>query len=193
MQDWCRTNCAVLPITSPVAPKVSSLVMSSTFFSVDSDALGAKSRLVHVALLNLNLRLMENWRSVPIDTAGAALDSESLMILMAIIVISADKVLRTELEPELQTLSQQLPHSRIGRVNLSSIAAATAINRETVRRKVNCLQKSGLIAREKDGIRIVQGAIPYDVIRSIIGAQVDALARMLNHLTRIGVLTPEER
>lgn len=148
--------------------------------------------MVHVALLNLNLRLMENWRSVPIGPAGAALDPESLMIVMAIIVISAEKVLRSELEPELQTLSQHLPPSRVGRVNLSCIAAATAINRETVRRKVNRLEKAGLVVREKDGIQVVHGIIPYDVVRAIIGAQVDALTRMLNQLTKLGVLTSHD-
>lgn len=156
---------------------------------VDNEAVGAKSRLVHMALLNLNLRFMENWRSAQIGAAGSSLDYESLMILMAIIVISAEKVLRTELEPDLQTLARQLPKSSVGKVNLSSIAAATAINRETVRRKVNSLQKAGWVTRDKEGVRTVHGVIPYDVIRSIIGSQLDALTRMVNQLTKIGVLT----
>ena len=158
-------------------------------FSVDDEALGTKSRLVHIALLNLNLRFMENWRSGQIGAGRSPLDYESLMILMAIIVIGAEKVLRSELEPDLQSLTQQLPTSNVGRVNLSSIAAATAINRETVRRKVHSLHEAGLVWRDKDGIRTVPGAIPHDVIRRVIGAQVDALTRMVNQLTRLGVLT----
>lgn len=156
---------------------------------VDDDALGAKSRLAHVALLNLNLRFMENWRAAQIDATGATLDYESLMILMAILVISAEKILRTELEPDLQTLARQLPKSNVGKVNLSSIAAATAINRETVRRKVNKLQKDGWVVRDADGIRTVQGVIPYEIVRNLIGAQLDALTRMVNQLTRIGVFS----
>lgn len=157
---------------------------------VDNEALETKSRLVHIALLNLNLRFMENWRSAQI---GSEFDYESLMIVMAIIVISAEKVLRTELEPDLQTLAQQLPKSKVGKVNLSSIAAATAINRETVRRKVNNLQQAGWVVRDEEGIRMVQGIIPYDVIRSIIGAQLDALTRMVNQLGKIGVLSSTQR
>src|SRR5690242_6592883 len=94
---------------------------------VDDDAVAAKSRLVHIALLNLNLRLMENWRSAQGSSANVTLDYESLMILMAIIVISAEKVLRADLDPVLQSLSRELPRSNVAKVNLSSIAAATAI------------------------------------------------------------------
>ena len=115
------------------------------------------------------------------------------MILMSIIVISADKVLRTELESDLQSLEQQLPSSRVRKVNISSIAAATAINRETVRRKVNNLEKAGWLVRDKDGIRTVQGVIPYEVLRDTIGAQLDALTRTVNQLAKLDVLLPKQR
>src|SRR5512146_1628903 len=97
--------------------------------SVEREVAEAKSRLVHVSLLALNLRLMENWRSVQVAMSGAVPDYESTMILMAIIVIGAEKLLRTELDPELQTLARRLPQSRFSKVNFSSIAAATGINR----------------------------------------------------------------
>lgn len=167
-------------------------VSNPTVFSVDTDAARAKSRLVHIALLNLNLRFMENWRLAQIHSGGSVLDHESLMILMAIIVISAERVLRTELESDLQTLAQQLPKSKVGKVNLSSIAAATAINRETVRRKVNSLKEAGWVLRDKDGIRTVQGVIPYEVLLTTIGSQLDALARTVNQLTKLGVLPSKQ-
>jgi DNA-binding MarR family transcriptional regulator len=157
--------------------------------SVDDDVAEAKSRLVHIALLNLNLRFMENWRSAQIHSDGSALDYESLMILMAIIVIGAERVLRTELEDELQTLALQLPSGQVGKVNLSSIASATGINRETVRRRVNNLQKAGWVERDRDGVRTVQGVIPYEDLRTIIGAQVNALTLTANQLARMGVLS----
>jgi predicted transcriptional regulator len=159
--------------------------------SVDLEAAEAKSRFVHIALLNLNLRFMENWRSAQIHSGGPPLDYESLMIVMAIIVIGAERVLRTDLESDLQTLAQQLPASKIGKVNFSSIAAATAINRETVRRKVNNLQEAGWIRRDKDGLRTVPGVMPYDVLLNIIGAQLDALTRTVNQLAKLGVLSPK--
>ncbi len=156
--------------------------------SVNREAAGAKSRLAHLLLLGLNLRFMENWRSMQIATAGAALDYESTMILMAIIVISAERLLRTDLEPELQTLEHRLPQERFGSANLSSIAAATAINRETVRRKVNSLQKAGLVVRDKDGVRTAHGRVPYEALRDIVEAQLDAITQTANQLSRLGVL-----
>jgi len=162
---------------------------NSLRLSIDNDMVEKKSRLVHVALLNLNLRFLENWRSAQIGSGRAALDYESLMILMATIVISAERVVRTELDPDLQTLAQQLPASKVTKVNLSSIAAATALNRETVRRKVNALEKEGWLIRDKDGIRTVHGVVPYDRLRGIIGAQLDALTRTVNLLSKLAVLT----
>ena len=161
--------------------------------SVDNDVIEAKSRLAHIALLNLNLRFMENWRAAQIEAGSSVLDTDSLMIVMAIIVISADRVLRSELDPDLQSLVQRLPSSKIAKVNLSSIAAATAINRETVRRKVNNLEKMGWVLRDKDGIRMVPGVISYKVLRKIIGAQLDALTGAANQLVKLGVLTSKQR
>jgi len=156
---------------------------------VDDEAVAAKSRLVHIALLNLNLRLMENWRSAQRSSAGGALDYDSLMILMAVIVIAAEKVIRADLDPALQSLSRELPRSNRAKVNLSSIAAATAINRETVRRKVHNLQEAGWLLRDKDGIRVVQGVVPYETVRDIISAQLDALTRIFHQLEKLGVIT----
>lgn len=156
--------------------------------SVKREVAEAKSRLVHVSLLGLNLRLMENWRSVQIAVKGGGLDYDSIMILMAIIVIGAEKLLRTELDPELQTLAMRLPQDRFSRVNFSSIAAATAINRETVRRKVNELQAAGMVLRDVDGIRIAHGVLKFEALREIIDAQLDAITRTVNQLSRLGVL-----
>ena len=156
--------------------------------SVERVVAEGKSRLAHVSLLALNLRLMENWRSLQIATRGTVLDCESTLIVMAIIVISAEKLLRAELDPQFLSLAQRLPQDRLSRVNLSSIAAATAINRETVRRKVKDLQEAGMVVRDEDGIRMAQGAIQVEVLRKTIDAQLDAITRTVNQLSRIGVL-----
>jgi len=119
---------------------------------------------------------------------GSVLDYETTMILMAIIVISAEKLLRTELDPELQTLTRRLPPNKTNKVNLSSVAAATGINRETVRRKVNDLQKAGLVVRDDYGIRIPEGVVDLEVLKQIIDAQLEAITRTVNQLSKLGVL-----
>lgn len=172
--------------------KFTSGASNSGSLFVDNDAAKAKSRLAHIALLNLNLRFMENWRTAQIAAGRTVLDYESLMIVMAIIVISAETILRAELESGLHSLAQQLPASKFRKVNFSSIAAATAINRETVRRKVNNLERAGWLVRNKDGIRIVQGVIPFEVLHDIIGAQLDALTRTANYLAKLKILSPPQ-
>lgn len=157
--------------------------------SVQREVAEAKSRLAHLSLLSLNLRLMENWRSLQITAWGSVMDYESTMIVMAIIVISAEKLLRTDLDSELETLAQPLPQERLSRVNFSSIAAATAINRETVRRKVSDLLERGVVVRDEDGVRMAHGSIKFESLREIIDAQLDAVTRTANHLSRVGILS----
>lgn len=183
------SECAIcaLPVPSRLAQR--RLVGESVLvLTVQREVTEAKSRLAHLSLLALNLRLMENWRSLQIKAWGAVLDYESTMIVMAIIVISAEKLLRTELGPELETLAQPLPLDRLSRVNFSSIAAATAINRETVRRKVSDLLERGIVLRDDDGVRMAHGRIQVAALREIIDAQLDALTRTTNQLSRLGVL-----
>lgn len=161
--------------------------------SVQREVTEAKSRLAHLSLLTLNLRLMENWRSLQMKAWGAVLDYESTMIMMATIVISAEKLLRAELDPKFETLTQPLPQESLSRVNFSSIAAATAINRETVRRKVSDLAKAGIVVRDQDGVRVAPARVDFEVLREIIDAQLDAVARTANQLSRLGILVRNER
>ena len=156
--------------------------------SVERQASEEKSRLAHLSLLSLNLRLMENWRSLQISAWGSVLDYESTMIVMAIIVISAEKLLRADLDPELETLARPLPQRHLRTANFSSIAAATAINRETVRRRVSDLVGAGIVVREKDGVRVAQDGIQFAALRAIIDAQLDSLARTVNQLSKTGIL-----
>lgn len=160
--------------------------------SVQRDVTEAKSRLAHLSLLTLNLRLMENWRSLQITAWNRVLGYDSTLIVMAIIVISTEKLLRTELDPRLQTLAHPLPRDRLGRVNFSSIAAATGINRETVRRKVIELVDAGILLRDDAGVRIAEGRIPFAVLREIIDAQLDAITRTANQLSKLGVFVPSD-
>lgn len=157
--------------------------------AIQREVIEPKSRLTHLSLLSLNLRLMENWRSLQIAAWGSVLDYESTMIVMAIIVISAEKILRTDVDSEFETLARPLPQHCLSRVNFSSIAAATAINRETVRRRVSDLLKRGIVVRGDDGIRMAHGRIQFQAVRQIIEAQLDAITKTANQLSRLGVLT----
>jgi hypothetical protein len=154
---------------------------------VDNAGAESKSRLVHLVLLSLNLRMMEQWRSLRFGPTRTALDLESLLILMAIVVIKAEKLVRSDLEPELTSFARELPRTHLSKVNLSSIASATSINRETVRRKVNRLQEAGMITRDAQGIHPAPGVISPDDLRKVLDAQLQTIKRTVNQLTKFGV------
>jgi len=150
--------------------------------SVDDKSASEKSRLVALRVSILSLRLMENWRR-PFT------DYDSAMILLAIAAIGGEKLTRTRLERELQNLAEPIPPARLTPCNISSIAAATGINRETTRRKVNRLSAAGLVVRAKDGsITFSPGFSQREEPYAIVRAQLETLTRTTNELLRDGVL-----
>lgn len=84
----------------------------------------AKNRLVGIRLAMLTLRMRDNW----IRLFG---DHQTALIALAIIVIMSERLLRSQLDPELESLVVPMPSEDLAKCNLSSIAAATGLNRET--------------------------------------------------------------
>ena len=124
--------------------------MTKRMLTVDEATASQKSRLVALRIAGLTLRMMENLRQ-PFK------DYESGMILIAIAAILGEKLTRTSLEPELQDLARPIPTALLTTCNINSIAAATGINRETARRKVNKLIAAGLLERAERRARVTRG------------------------------------
>lgn len=153
-----------------------------------------KSRPSVIALCVLTLRLMENWRAVVSQATGRATDTDCTMIVMAVVAIGAEKFTRTHLDSALHNLETAMPQGHLNKSNLSSIASATGINRETVRRKVSGLEKVGILENnEVDGIRVTPSFASRDEVRGIVQAQVDAIARATTQLRSFGVLGTKRR
>lgn len=149
----------------------------------------ANSRLVLISVLDLNLRLMENWRRLQNEITGKTLDYESTMIMMAIVSIAASKMLRTDVDSSSKDLAEPLQMALLTSVNLLSIAAATSLNRETVRCKVKLLAHQGLVERHlKYGIRIPTRVMQHPALRNVLMIQLDALRQTMNQLMRQGVV-----
>lgn len=160
----------------------------SVDIKINEKSADTKSRLAYILLCSLTLRLMENWRRGVIELTGRSPDYEATMILSAIVAIGAERLTRTGMEPELQTLSNELPLDKLARCNVTSIAAATGLNRETVRRKMKRLERDGLIVREPCGrVRIGQGLLQRPSVRSIVRAQLDAVRMTSSQLARFEV------
>lgn len=156
---------------------------------VNPTATATKSRVALIHLLNLNLRLMEAWRSAQVKLFGAALDIESTMILMAIVAIGADKLVRTGDLKEFEDLSVPMDFRLLGKCNLSSIAATTGLNREMVRRKVGTLEKKGIVVRESGGsVRMAAGILQQPEVRESVNKQLRSIAATVDRLQKSDLL-----
>lgn len=143
------------------------------------------SRVAGVAITAYTLRALEKWRA----NLG---DYDSVMIMIAVIAISSDRLLRIDLPPEYRSLSVPVDPALIGKVNVASIAHATGLNRETARRKVNALIAQGNLARAADGdISLTPGLTQSDRIRDQARGQLGEIAAIANQLIKMGALAEE--
>ena len=124
---------------------------------------------------------MENWKH---DVN----DYDRAMILIAVAAITAERLLRVN-DPEFEALSTPLPVEQMAKCNVSSIAAATGLNRETTRRKVDGLIEQGLLVRAADGtLTYASGIIQEETTYVLIRKQLDTVVKTANDLIREGVL-----
>jgi DNA-binding transcriptional ArsR family regulator len=150
---------------------------------VDERKADVSGRLTGIRLTMMTMRIVENWRR-NVD------DLECAMILVSVIAILGERLTRgNELEEELKDLRNPFPVERLPKCNVSSIAAATGMNRETTRRKVNQLVDLGLLERAKDGsVMFKPPILQLESTRELMRAQLDAVVRTANDLIRDGVI-----
>ena len=149
---------------------------------VDEAQFEEKGRLAGIAVASYTLRTMEKWRA-------RLTDYDCVMIMIAVIAITAGRLLRTDLAPEYRRLAKPMRRPMLARCNISSIAHATGLNRETTRRKVNDLIEQELLTRDADGsIRFREGLVQEDRIRDQIEGQLREIAALANQLLKMEVL-----
>lgn len=151
-------------------------------FRIDEDRFEEGGRVAGVAIAAYTMRSMERWRA-------HLTNYDSVMIMIAVIAISSDRLLRTEVPAEYRSLATPIDPKLLGKVNIASIAHATGLNRETTRRKVNELIDQGLLARDGRGtISFRPGLVQEDRIRRQIRGQAGEIAAVAGQLEKIGVL-----
>jgi hypothetical protein len=141
----------------------------------------SKSRLIGIRLATLTLRLRSGWT----DLFG---DADTAAIALAIVAIGAERLLRQDLDSALQSVAVPMPTEAFGSCNISSIATATGLNRETTRRKVNHLVGTGMLTRDGARIRLAPGFTQQHAVMDLIRAQLEELRRTSNELIREGVI-----
>ena len=149
---------------------------------IDEERSNANSRLTAIRAAVMMMRSMEIWRR-------DRLDPETVLINLAVISITSEKLIRTSLDPEYRALDAYLPLDRLQRCNVSSIAAATGLNRETTRRRVNALLESGRLIRTESGdLALPPEKVQEQSALDLIRKQLEALVRFANECLRDGVL-----
>ena len=152
---------------------------------VDDAQLEENGRLAGIALAAYTLRAMERWRA-------NLTDYDSVMIMVAVIAISSERLLRTGLPAEYRRLDAPADPALRRKVNISSIAHATGLNRETTRRKVNDLIEQELLTRFEDGsVGYRPGLVQEDRISSQVRGQLGEIAAIANQLMKMGVLVDD--
>jgi hypothetical protein len=141
----------------------------------------AKSRLIGIRLAMLTLRMRDNW----IKLFG---DHDTAAIALAIVVIMSERLMRSELEPELESLAAPMPTAELAKCNVSSIAAATGLNRETTRRKVDQLVRMGLVVKENGAIQLKPGFTQQELAGVVVKTQLEELRKAVNDVLRMGAL-----
>jgi hypothetical protein len=149
---------------------------------VDEARARANSRITAIRLTLLTLRTMEKWRL-------NVKDYDSAMILIAVGAVTAERLTRGELDEELKSIERPVPPERLAPCNVSSLAAATGLNRETTRRKVNALVEAGFLVKSEQGvIGFTPGHVQQDYIHEMVRGQLDSVVRTVNDLARDGTL-----
>lgn len=143
----------------------------------------AQSRVTYVRLMSMQLRLSELWR----EAAGG---HQEALVQMAVGAITGDRVTRGVGETSLRNIENPMPVDLMSKCNLSSIAAGTGLNRETVRRIVNRLVTEGPLVRSTNGtINFAPGWTQGAETHRLGQQQLDEFCRTANLLLRDGVLS----
>lgn len=149
---------------------------------VNQAEMDRKSRIVGLRLVLLTLRCMGNWKR-------EIYDYDRAMILVAVAAITAEHLLRGNRSEDQAALDEPLPPGLMSRCNVSSIAIATGLNRETTRRKVDSLIERGILVRLDNGtITFAPGVIQARSTQELVQRQLEDIVRTANDLVRDGVL-----
>jgi len=152
---------------------------------IDPAGADRNSRVTGIRLATLLTRLMEVWRL-------GRYDADNALIIVAVIAITSEKLIRAGLTETQRSLEEYLPLSRLQGCNVSSIAAATGINRETVRRRVRKLMDEGALIRTDAGeIALPPERVNDDIALSLVRRQLEAVTRFMNESIRDGAVVAE--
>ena len=154
-------------------------------FKVDEAQAEAKTRVIALHMALTGLRIFEERRRV-VDK-----DIEKIMIMMAVTAITSEHLARSDARESFDDLRQALPDDQIAPCNVSSVAAAIGLPRETTRRKIQQLIRSGALRRTDNGTIALNGdAYRTPAVYEMIRRQAGEIARIASVFSEHGIIVP---
>lgn len=154
--------------------------------AINEEQASSKSRVAAHRIISMRLRLQQLW----LEVAGG---HEAALVVMAVVAITGDRLMRLNVTPELKNMANPVPRALLGKCNISSIAEATGLNRETARRVINRLIGRGILERGADrSIHFRAGRMQGPNAYKISEVQLEEFVRTANALLREGVIVFEE-
>jgi hypothetical protein len=154
--------------------------------AIDPNGADANSRITAIRAAVMMTRSMEVWRR-------GRLDPQTVLIILAVISITSERLMRAGLDPQYRALDVYFPLERLQGCNVASIAAATGLNRETVRRRVQALLGEGSLIRTESGdIALPPAKVQEPSALELVRKQLEAVVRFANDSLRDGALLLKE-
>jgi hypothetical protein len=114
---------------------------------------------------------------------------DEAMVLVAVAAITTDRLSRTKMTDEQLNLKNPLPAETYAKCSIQAIAAATGLNRETARRKVNQLIERGYLTKtSRNSVAFRLGFQQEQSVIDAVTAQLEAFRRTADAFVRDGVL-----
>ena len=152
---------------------------------IDETKFDECGRVAGAAVAAYTMRAMEKWRRT-------LADYDSVMIMISVIAIATARLARGEFPAAYRSLAVPIDPKLLGKVNISGIAHATGLNRETARRKVGELIERNMLVRNPDGgIGLSPGLMQEERIRDQVRGQLGEIAGVAEQLVRMGVFTQD--
>jgi predicted transcriptional regulator len=152
---------------------------------LNPDAAESKLRLVGLQLALSGLRIGEEYRRT------IAPDLDSVVVVLAVTAIALERPLRAQADITLYDMKKAIAINEVTRCNVASIAAATGLNRETARRKVNNLVKRGLLRKLEGGAIVFDDEVRLNpALTEMLCRQVNEVARLTNILLQHDIIVP---
>lgn len=143
----------------------------------------ANDRIAGIRLGALFLRQRTTWAALFGSDDAAA-------IMIAVAVIRSERLLRDPSNSGAKTFAEPIGERELGPSNISSIATAAGMNRETARRKVKELVEAGKLVADEGGVRFGRGFTQEPRFAEGVGIVLENLRHATNDLLRLGILQP---